>query len=38
MMQSYVFVMPGLVPGIDGSRQRTVPRLVDGRIKSGHDD
>jgi hypothetical protein len=37
MSQKQVLVMPGLVPGIHGLAP-SVPRFVDGRIKSGHDD
>jgi hypothetical protein len=36
MIQTQISVMPGLVPGIHGLAP-FVPRFVDGRIKSGHD-
>jgi hypothetical protein len=38
MMQSSLFVMPSLVPGIHGSLHLPRMRFVDGRIKSGHDE
>jgi len=41
MIQSDVFVMPGLVLPCAGHPRKpaaSVPRLVDGGIKSGHDE